>query len=337
MKERLLIIILIYGLLPLMKAQGLTQNKIDSFVSLAISISENLVYEGRFQEAKKILRLSNFDQILEGDKKNEIKLVIQDIRVQGFMNIVYLLKSDPTLSFERLNNLLVYVADLNDSQTQADFYLSFSSACRSTKKAEMAVNYEEKALEIYNKIGRLDKVAELRANRISRHHNRLLIEGKKAEILEFIPKYQEEIKFSEKHSKYALAYNTRHLAQIHRRQTLNYEESLKHFKTSLLLREEIGFRPFLPASYSSMGDVFTKLENYKAAIEMYSETKRLAEEIGFIRYQINPLINIADIYIVLGEKEKAMEYLKDALKIASETRNLERFEEIVEKITGLDK
>ncbi len=317
MKKGILISILLVFQLGVIYAQQTESSKLDSLINLALLLSEEALFDAHFTEAKKIVQLPYFNNFQGFKDKHEVQLTIQDLRIERFMNIVLQLKPTPDKNFERLSSLASFVNDIEKKELQASYFLSFSSAHRSVGNVDSALVYEAKALSIFKNAMRQDKVAEIQASQISRRHNQFLKEGKKAEILKMIPEYEQAINFSNAHSKYALSYNTRHLAQIHRRQTLNYDEALRLFKTSLQLREEIGFKPFIPASYSSLGDVYFKKGEYLRAIEMYLKATELAKEIGFVRYQTYPYLCIGDIYLKQADKEKASEYYLKALKSAS--------------------
>lgn len=120
------------------------------------------------------------------------------------------------------------------------------------------------------------------------------------------------IESSRQHSTYALAYNTRHLAQIYRRQTKEFDKALELFQVSLAARQKIGFKPFIPASYSSIADVYLAMESYDKAIEVYSKAWELAAEIRFIRYEYYPLLKIGDIYLAKNDLEMARDYYRKA-------------------------
>ncbi len=282
MKKNILAFLLLVFVIELTSAQEIDQSKIDSLVSGAISLSEEYLYDARFEEAKDLVQLSYFKNLNGYVQKHEIMLIIQDLRVERFMNIVYQQQSDHIENFEILYKLLPYALKMQDRNVQGNYFLALAIAYESLGNLDSVLIYEEKAATIYTDTRNFKKLAGLRATRISRKHNQLSLEGKKKEILALIPEYEEEIKFSSIFSKDTKSYNTRHLAQIYRRQTLNYKEALRLFELSLSLREEIGFKPFIPASYSSLGDVYSKMGNYKLAIEMYSKSAELAEEIGFV-------------------------------------------------------
>lgn len=312
---RLVIFIFPFGTII---GQSLTYSKTDSLVDVRISLSEKYLFDAQFLQAKKSLDSSYFRDLEGFGPKHEILLTVQDIRISGFMNIVYALKTSHFENFERLNRYLALAEKLKNETIQAKYFFAFSSTYRSIGNLDSASIYQEKAISLFRKNNNLEEIAKIRATNISRLHNLLLQEEKKQEILKLIPKYQEEIDFSTSYSKYALAYNTRHLAQIHRRQTMNYQESLKLFKTSLALRMEIGFKPFIPASHSSLGDVYLKMGEYRSAIEAYLKSVELADEIGFVRYQSYPLLSIGNCYLNQNDKSNAIEYYRRALKNASD-------------------
>lgn len=337
MEKIFLLIVIFVSYLGSVKGQNSTLSKVDSLVDVKISLSEKFLFDAKFVDAKKILNLSFFRNLDGYSPKHKILLTIQDIRVTGFMNIVHAKKTDPIDNFERLNSLLTVAEKLKDENVQALYFLSFSNTHRSIGNLDSALIYQKNAISLFQKNDNLEEIAKIRAADISRLHNQLLEEEKKQEVLDLIPKYLDEIEFSNYHSKYALAYNTRHLAQIHRRQTMNYEESLKLFKTSLTLREEIGFKPFIPASHSSLGDVYLKMGEYESAIEAYIRSLELAQEIGFVRYQSYPLLCIGDCYLNQNYETNAIEYYKKALEKATINNYLPVIDQANLKISEIEK
>jgi tetratricopeptide (TPR) repeat protein len=304
----------------------------DNLVNTAILLSESAIYKANFDEASKYIQPSYFEQFNTFSDRHKIQLLIQQIRIQGFRNILFQSGSDSSEVHKGLLQLLSVAENLKDKNVIADYFRQFSESYRSTGNEDSASLYEKKALEIFNEIGNLGKVAEIRANQISRIHNDFQRKGEKEKILALIPKYKEEIIYSTPHSKYALAYNTRHLAQIHLKQTLNYQEALKLFEKSLSLRVEIGFKPFIPASYFSIGEVYSAMGNYEASIQMFKKSAETAEEMGFIRYQFSPNIQIGDIYLKKGNKELAKEFYQKALTSASKNNDSSGTKEALQKI-----
>ena len=311
---------------------------VDSFVSQAVSNSEASLYEAKFNEAKRLVDIAFFENMEGYGPQHAIQLTVQDIRVNEFMNRLHARSTDYSVNLKRLKELLPYAQGVGQNKVRGQYFLSVSEAYRAIGELDSASVYEEKATSIFNKSNDFEAIARIRAGTVSRHHSKLLREGKKQEIIELIPLYQEEIEFSKRYSKYALAYNTRHLAQIHRRQTHNYSEALRLFRVSLDLRLEIGFMPFLPASYSSMGDVYMKTGNSEEAIKMYDRSSEIAEEIGFVRYQVYPNIQLGDFYLNEGNPNKAMNYYLKAQELSTKNdyslgidQSTERIEEMSRK------
>ncbi len=312
-----------------------TQSEVDLIVKLAVILSEEALFDAKFTEARNIVELSYFENIKNLQPKHRLLLTMQDLRISGFMNIVYAKKSNPKKNFEKLQQFLPIVNKLDDPSIRGNYFLAFSNAHRSINNQDSAIIYQNKATSSFTEIQDFQEIAKIRASDISRLHNQLLQKEKTDEILKLIPRYNEEIEFSSRYSKYALAYNTRHLGQIYRRQTQEFEVALELFQTSLELREEIGFMPFIPASHSSIGDVLKKMGRYTEAIKSYLTSAELAEEIGFIRYQSYPLLSIGDCYLLAGDKTKALEYYTRALKVASSNNYSSDINEAVIKIKEL--
>ena len=335
MKFKSLIILTFVFQIYQIKAQHIEFDKLDSLVDIAISISNNALYEARFPEAKNAIAIKYFENFLDIKRKHKIQLMIQDLRVDGFNNIVFQKKSNPKEDFKKLALFRPYVDEIEEKEIRANFYLTFSGLHRLLKNVDSSVVYETKAMQLFQEMKRLDKIAEIRASQISRKHNQYLNDSNKKEILKLIQNYTKEIEFSTRHSKYALSYNTRHLAQIHLKQTFDYNKALKLFKESLQLREEIGFKLFIPASYSSIGDVYLKLGKYKLAEEMYLTSIKIADEIGFVRYQCNPYLYIGDVYLTQGNKAKAIEHYSKALKSARSNNYRTGINDAIKKINSL--
>ncbi|WP_242158724.1 tetratricopeptide repeat protein [Aestuariivivens sediminis] len=308
----------------------------DSIVTLTLNLSDRALYDARFEEAKNMVNLSYFKNFKDYKIEHGVLLTVQKLRIDGIANNVF---NKRTNHRENLNTLLNFLPDSNkieDTEVLGQLYFALSQAYRSNNIIDSSLIYHDKSLQIFEDHGNFEKIAEIRAYDTSVKHNMLLQRGDKAKILELIPEYEKEIKARKHYSKYILAYNTRHLAQIYRRQLLDYEKALQLFKWSLELRLEIGFKPYLPASYSSLGDVYMKMGEDKLAIAMYTESCELAEEIGFIRFQSYPNLQIGDIYLNTQKPEKAYKYYLKALKLASKNNFSLGIDQSIERIEKLN-
>jgi tetratricopeptide (TPR) repeat protein len=332
LKQVVLLIISIYlaGYLQFVSAQ--TSTDFDSFIEDAISLSEQLLYAAKLEEAKSMVQISFYKSFSSFKDKHRLQLTIQNIRIQGFMNNMYQLESKPGDALKKLLELFSASQNIDDQSIVANYYAALSGVYWSIGQRDSSNYYIGKAIDMYNNTGNYEKAAVLRASRISRKHLALINNERKEKVISLIPEYETEINFSYRHSKYALAYNTRHLAQIHLKQSFDFDEALRLFEMSLSIREEIGFMPYIPASYSSLGDVYFKLGDSNSAIKMYLKSTELAEEINFIRFQVTPFINVGDIYLEQGNSEKAKMYFMKALRSASKNNYSAGIEEAFERI-----
>ena len=308
---------------------GNAKKSTDSDAEVRLTKSEDALFRAEFDRALDVVTLSDTD-LSNLSSQHQIQMTLQRFRVESFRNIVRRQSADREA---KLNLLLSYSEEAEKIELpdiKAEYYLMLSSTLRSTGSADSAEKYEDRAVTLLTESKNNKRIAEIRANRISRFHNQLLGQGKKEEILKLIPEYHEEIAFSKQHSTYALAYNTRHLGQIHRRQTYDFEEALKWFEESLKLRQEIGFKPFIPASISSLGDVHLAAGDLERSIQAYEQSFAEADKINFIRYRVYPRMQIGDIYVQLGDQQQAVTMFEQALDIAIAT-NYESAEEQLRK------
>jgi tetratricopeptide (TPR) repeat protein len=141
--------------------------------------------------------------------------------------------------------------------------------------------------------------------------------GNAKAMLDMIPEFETEIEFARRaENPMALAYNQRHLAAIYREGSKELEKSLGLYQASLETRMKMGFRPLLPASYFSVGEVLADLSRTEAAIEMYKRSVTSAEAVGFRRYQFAPRIKIGELLRTEGRLSEARSYFTEALQAA---------------------
>ncbi len=310
--------------------------RFDSLISVSVLLSEQALFGANFRDAEKHVDISHFEEFNAFQISHELKLTIQNLRIQSFKSILLRRDNDWDEGLQKLLELRSVATKMDDKSTLGDYFDALSSAYRATGRSDSAFYFENRALQLYEEAGNAKKVAQVRGRQISRRHNNFQAADNSEEVIKLIPEYQKEIEFARGcGNKYVLAYNTRHLAQIHRQQTHNYQEALRLFQISLELREEIGFRIFLPASYSSVGDVCIKLGQNKKAADMYLRAIALADEIGFARYQFDPRIKLGDLYRDESNFSEARRHYVEALKAASKNNHQEEIDAALEKLEHL--
>lgn len=308
---------------------------LDSVIYTALSHSEKALYNGRLAEAKDMAAIEKFREKEGFNINHEILLTIRNIRIEQFERNLYLKPPIVEEHLLKLKLILPNLDEVTDDNVLGRYYRSLSQAYGSVGKKDSARMFIEKAKAQFLKLGNFEEVAGIRASEISKTHVELLKAGDTLSVYELIPRYRDEIAFSQKYSHYSLAYNTRHLAQIYLKLDLDYNEALRLFEISKNIREEIGFKIFLPASYSSLGDVYFKLSDDEEAIYWYTKSVELADEIGFIRYESYPILMIGDIYYSKGKVEEARKRYSKAKRIAqgnNYTIGIEQAEERLDKI-----
>ncbi len=320
-----------------LQAQTVTQQEeFDGFVSKSIALSEKLIYQADFEEAQKYVRLSFFETFTLYKRKHKIALISQDARVQIFKNRIYQNTPNQKKVLGQVLNMLTSARKLDDKAVYANYMYTLGMAYLYNSDRDSAGYYYREALKVYQEFGDDYSAAKARAWLTWVANSKLNSEGIAEKIIGLIPVYQEEIEFATKTgNKMALSYNTRHLANIYLYQLQDFDKALELYQYSLSLREGLGFRPYLPASYSSIGDVFSKKGDIEKAIEMYFKSIQKAEEIKFIRYLFHPRIKIGDIYQMEGKIEKAKTLYLEALKVASLNKYLTGIEEAIEKLSNL--
>ncbi len=315
-------------------AQQVNSNNFDALVKNAIELSEQALYNATFDEAHLFVDSSYFENFSAYANKHKIALTVQSIRIQSFKARLRQLSFNSDKHLSNLLDQLPNVEKLDDELVKAKFFTMLSALYRS-KDFDLCILYEKRALDIFRKKADYKSVAELQATQASRELDSYFRDNKKEEAISMIQRFREEIKFSTKYSKYALSYNTRHLANIYRIYDINQKEALKLYKQSLSLREEIGFKPFITASYYSLGIVYFNLGMQEAAINAYNESIKHAKKVRFVRYECNPYLNIGDIYLTKENKEKALEHYLRALKSASLNNYVKGINNAIEKISNI--
>ena len=312
-------------------------NKLDSFVENTITLSEQSLYDASFDDALHFVEPTHYEKFSTYESKHEISLIVQHIRVQSFRARIHQLIFNNDEQLGKLLGLLPRAEGIEDEYVKAKFYTLLSNLY-SRKDIDSCVIYENKAHDLFTKLGDLTSLAVLQATRISRDLSICIRENNKEGALALIPRFREEVEFSSKHSKYALSYNTRHLANIYRIYDVDQTEALSLYKQSLALREEIGFKPFIPASYFSLGEVYVNLGMYESAIDAYNKSIETAENIQFVRYTILPHVKLGDLYTATGKNDKAKDAYAKALNTASKNSYSEQgINDIIDKIIAIEK
>jgi tetratricopeptide (TPR) repeat protein len=321
---------------PILSAQTQTNNTIDSLLTTSLNISEKLFYEGKFEEAKKYLRISFFEDFEAFTLTHKVKLLSQLSKIRLYENKLYRKQKKQQEVLNELLEIHPAASKLKDKAVLAGYLDTLGSACLETGNRDIAGQHYDKAFKLYAALKDTYNMADTGSRIIMVRHLRLRAKKDHAAVVKLIPEYENEIEFARKvNNKFALSFNTRHLGNIYLQQLKDYGRALKFLGRSLALRKEINFKPYIPPSYSSMGDIFKQTGETAKAIEMYSRSIEAAEEVHFIRYMFYPRLMLGDIYKGMNNLEKAKAYYKQALKIASANHDVNGIEEALTKYETL--
>ena len=232
------------------------------------------------------------------------------------------------------------LADVEAPDIRADFisalaYAHIFNMHVSPAHRDTALVRFREAIQLY--AGTSDRSGEAlaRALEIMLRFTRLRSNQDIQAMLRLVPEFESEIAFARRAgNQMALAYNQRHLAAIYR-EAGDLEKSLHLYQVSLETRLRIGFRPFIPASYSSVGDVLADLGRTEAAMEMYEQSVKAADAVGFRRYQFSSRVKLGDLLKTMGRSSLARSYYSQALAAAEEEDVQEEADEARRKLESL--
>ena len=130
--------------------------------------------------------------------------------------------------------------------------------------------------------------------------------------------YTEALQFADLYNhKLEKSYALRHLAELAAAKG-DLDAALNYALTSLALREEIGFRVYLPHSHILVGDIYLEREDSESALINYQNAQALAEEMGIKNALILSLLETGNIQLVQEDTVLARENFQQAHTLAQE-------------------
>ena len=296
--------------------------------------SEQLFLNGRFDEALALLDSVALSPERTFEPAARLLLVSQRSKVEIFCGLLSRDRTRYAAALAMLRTHKKTLADVHDPDTQAAFISALAYAHLYNGHGDTALVQFGEAVLLYSKGMGLSEAALARAfvimMRLDEHRRSRNAEA----MINMIPEFEAEIEFARRlGNQMALAYNQRHLAAIYREGSRELENALVLYQASLETRTKMGFRPLLPASYFSVGEVLADLGRTDAAIEMYESSVASAEAVGFRRYQFTPRIKIGELLGNAGRLSEARSYYLEALQAAEAEAFQEGIDEANRKLT----
>lgn len=115
-----------------------------------------------------------------------------------------------------------------------------------------------------------------------------------------------------------LSYAVRHLGMYYQTQAGDLEAARDCYQRSLELREQIGFRIFLPFSHLALGELLVELGELDAAERHFMSAYEIASDIASASQTIFALLLLGELHEQRGATELARDYYERALRAADE-------------------
>lgn len=176
---------------------------------------------------------------------------------------------------------------------------------------EEALTYFQQALKLREKLHDTRGISEALFHSGLTYEQRNLVDkaqGHYTEALQFADLYNHKLEKS---------YTLRHLAGLAADKG-DLDAALNYALASLALREEIGFRVYLPHSHILAGDIYLQREDAENALINYQNAQALAEEMGIKKALIHSLLAIGNVQLVQGDTVQARENFRHAHGLAQE-------------------
>ncbi len=308
----------------------------DHFTSVIYSlceIAELYYYLAKLDEAVSILKTGlQLTSVKEVHLRDRVKITLQygKVLIANFFitNKDFDLALAMSLEAKQLAEAAHYekgIADALSLVGQAHYYKKLNS---DVGDYEEALTHFQQALAIREKLHDTRGISEA-----------LFYSGLIYEQLSLPEKahasYTEALQFADLYNhKLEKSYALRHLAGMAEGKG-DLDAALNYALTSLALREEIGFRVFLPYSHVLVGDIYLAREDSENAFINYQNAQGLAEEMGMKTALILSLLAIGNAQLVQGDKAQARENFQQAHTHAQELGITYALEEAAKKLDAL--
>ena len=301
-----------------------------------IERSERFFLDGHFEEALAVL--DTVAMTVEGQMEPAVRLLLasQRSKIEIFWGLISRDKARYAVALAMLRTHQEALSDVHDPDIRAAFLSALAYAHLYNGHRDTAFAQFREAIKLYSEGTDQNGAALTRAFEIMMHLGKHRRSGNTKAMVDLVPVFIAEIEFARQAGNpMAVSYNQRHLAAIYREGSRELDKSLDLYQASLETRKKIGFRPLLPASYSSVGDLLADLGRIEAAIEMYTSSAKSAEEIGFRRYQFEPRLKIGDLLRIEGQISLARSYYEEALQAAMAEEFQDGIGEVRRRLDGL--
>ncbi len=310
-------------------------NHYTTLIQSLCDISEAYLYEGNMDDSVNILnigeQLALFKEVAPRDT---MKLQLQHSKV---LNMNYFLtNSGYDVMLSTVLRAKQAAEDAQDEQGKADvlqllgqvyYYQSLNNEMH---EFEQALEYFQQALDRRVALGDERGISESLFYSGLIYQNRDLPDKEKA-----FDYFTRSFHIADKYDyKLESSYAARHIASILcEREEL--EQALAYALSSLALREEIGFKRYLPPSHGLVGEIYLAQHDLERALFHSRRAYELAQEMNLQTFMMWSLFSLGDIYLAQHDTAQAKEYFEQAYGIAQELHLPYAIKELQEKLQQL--
>ncbi len=209
----------------------------------------------------------------------------------------------------------------SDREGEADRLFQQGIQQAQTSQYREAIQYWQKALEIYREIG--DRNGEARSlNNLGIVYRNLGEYPKAIEYYQQSLAIKQEIGASEgtRSARSGEARSLNNLGSVY--QSLGqYPKAIAYYQQSLAIKKDIGDLNGEANSLMGLGNVYKSLGEYPKAIAYYQQSLAIFQDISNRNGEANSLNNLGSVYQTLGEYPKTIAYYQQSLAIFQDISN----------------
>lgn len=295
-------------------------------------ISEAYLYEGKMDDSVNVLNIG--EQLAEAKEvapRDTMKLLLQHGKVL-IMNY-FLSNSGYDAMLSMVLRAKQAAKDAQDEQGKADA-LQLLGQVYYYQSLNNEVHEYERALEYFQQA--LDKRVALSDERgISESLFSIGLiyqNGNKPDNEKAFDYYTRSFHIAEKYSyKLEASYAARHLASILAERD-KPEQGLPYALRSLALREEIGFKRYLPPSHALVGEIYFAQHDLERTLFHNQRAYELAQEMNLPTFMMWSLYSLGEIHLAQNDTAQAKENFEQAYVIAQELNLPYALKELKEKL-----
>lgn len=314
--------------------------KYETAITQLGEIAEAYYWNGKASDAKLVLHHSL--QLADTEEARPMRLLIL-LKLGKILAIEYVYtNADAELMFSTLQEARQLAKDANDRHSTADalsllgmahYYVDLNASASidsSSDKYSEALSYQQQALVLREEINDTRGISESFFLIGTVHERR--------QQQEALDCYEKALQTAEQNGHfYEKTEPSRHFA-FHALMRGDLEQALKFALEALRLREQAGFKPYLPLDHLMVSDIYLKQGDIDNALNHATEASRLAEEMGYKRAISSSSLSLGDIQAAMQNNDLAAASYKKALLLGQELklplvikRASERLEQIVDQ------